>query len=218
MTKHWFRRQAKKIIIRRFHQIYYNAMGQTWLNTRWLGVTVEKLPLDLWIYQEILFETRPDLIIETGTRHGGSAYFLATVCDLLNQGRIVTIDVDAAPPRPQHPRIEYLGGSSTDPTIVRRVKQAARECESVLVILDSDHSRQHVLDELKLYGPLVSPGNYLIVEDINLNGHPVYPEHGPGPMEALEEFLAGNDDFSVDSNREKFLVSFNPRDYLRKKA
>ena len=87
-----------------------------------------------------------------------------------------------------------------------------------MVVLDSDHSRDHVLRELRRFHSLVSPGQYLVVEDTNVNGHPVLPQHGPGPMEALDIFLAENDDFEIDSSREKYLITFNPRGYLRKKT
>ena len=85
-----------------------------------------------------------------------------------------------------------------------------------MVDLDSDHKKDHVLQELKIWSPFVTTGNYLIVEDTDLNGHPVRPDYGPGPMEALEEFLKENKDFAVDQTREKFLLTFNPRGYLRK--
>jgi cephalosporin hydroxylase len=85
-----------------------------------------------------------------------------------------------------------------------------------MVILDSDHSKQHVLQELHAYAPLVTKGSYLIVEDTNVNGHPVFPEHGPGPMEALDEFLGQNSDFVVDRDREKFYLTMNPQGYLHK--
>jgi cephalosporin hydroxylase len=88
----------------------------------------------------------------------------------------------------------------------------------VLVILDSNHERDHVLDELRLYGPLVSSGSYLIVEDSNVNGHPVVPAFGPGPSEAIADFLAETDEFSVDATREKFFLTFNPGGYLRKRS
>jgi len=85
------------------------------------------------------------------------------------------------------------------------------------VILDSDHSRDHVLDELRLYAPLVTSGSYVIVEDTNINGHPVLPQFGPGPMEALDEFLRESDEFSIDDQREKFFLTFNPRGFLLKR-
>jgi cephalosporin hydroxylase len=109
-------------------------------------------------------------------------------------------------------------GSSTDDKIVRHVKEQISQTDKVMVILDSDHHKEHVLKELRIYGPLVTRGNYLIVEDSNLNGHPVHQDHGPGPMEAIEEFLIGNKEFVVDAKREKFRLTFNPRGYLLKVA
>jgi len=87
-----------------------------------------------------------------------------------------------------------------------------------MAILDSDHARDHVLRELELYGPLVTPGCYVIVEDTNVNGHPVSPEFGPGPREAVDEFLRRNDDFEVDRERERLLMTFNPSGYLRRRG
>jgi cephalosporin hydroxylase len=86
------------------------------------------------------------------------------------------------------------------------------------VILDSDHERDHVLNELRLYAPLVSAGSYLIVEDSNVNGHPVVSDFGPGPAEAVEQFLAETEEFEVDRSREKFFLTFNPSGYLRKRG
>ena len=87
-----------------------------------------------------------------------------------------------------------------------------------MVVLDSDHTKGHVLEELRRYAPLVSPTSYLVVEDTNINGHPVLPEFGPGPLEAIEEFLRGSDDFFVDRTREKYFLTFNPGGYLAKKG
>jgi cephalosporin hydroxylase len=201
-----------------FHRIYYDAQDTTWKQTFWLGVTVRKCALDLWTYQEILFETRPDLIVETGTYLGGSALYLASICDLLGHGKVVTIDISAPPGRPRHRRITYLQGSSVDPDVVGRIEQRARRAKRVMVILDSNHSRDHVLQELEAFGPLVTPGCYLVVEDTNVNGHPVLPDHGPGPMEAVESFLARTDAFEVDRSREKRLLTFNPSGYLRRRT
>ena len=86
-----------------------------------------------------------------------------------------------------------------------------------MVVLDSDHSREHVLRELELYAPLVTPGCYLVVEDTNVNGHPVSPGFGPGPMEAVGDYLRTTDDFEVDRGREKFMLTFNPSGYLRRR-
>jgi len=200
-----------------FHRLFYDTHDTTWKQTFWLGVTVRKCAFDLWSYQEILVDTRPDLIVETGTYLGGSAFYLAGICDLLGHGKIVTVDISAPPGRPRHRRITYLQGSSTDPGIVVRVARRARTAKRVMVVLDSNHSRDHVLRELEAYGPLVTPGCYLVVEDTNVNGNPVLPDHGPGPMEAVEEFLATTDAFEVDRSRENRLLTFNPGGYLKRR-
>jgi cephalosporin hydroxylase len=205
-------------IVRDFHRLYYESEKRTWSNTFWLGHPSAKCPLDLWIYQEILFERRPDVIVESGTFFAGTAHFLACMCDLIDNGRVITIDIRERQPhrRPRHPRIEYRTGSSTAPEVVAGVKEALQPGERVMVILDSNHRREHVLEELQAYSPFVTPGDYLIVEDTNINGHPVAEDFGPGPMEAVEEFMAGNQEFAIDDSREKFFMTFNPRGYLRR--
>ena len=157
------------------------------------------------------------MLVETGTRFGGSARYFASLFDLLGSGRVITVDIDPEASRPPHDRISYLEGSSTADDVVAQIRSAIGPDDRVLAILDSDHSYAHVRDELAIYGELVSPGSYLIVEDSNINGHPVYPEFGPGPMEAIDEFLAGGAPFDVDASREKFFVTFNPRGFLRKR-
>ena len=209
--------ERQRRVVDAFHRLYYDRHETTWTSTSWLGTTVLKCPLDLWNYQEILVETRPDLIIETGTHLGGSALYLAGICDLIGSGRIVTVDVEDRP-RPVHGRITYLEGSSTSEEVLERVTELAQDAERVMVILDSDHSRDHVFRELELYAPLVSKGCYLVVEDTNVNGHPVAPGFGPGPMEAVEAFLATTGDFEVDRAREKLLLTFNPGGYLRRRV
>jgi cephalosporin hydroxylase len=209
---------AEQEIIRRFHTLYYQAAerGGTWANTYWMGVRAQKCPLDLWIYQEILFELKPELIVECGTADGGSTLFLAQMCDLIGHGEVVSIDLCTSPRRRRHPRISYWLGSSTSLRIVNRVRQRAAGCCPVVVILDSDHRAGHVLQEMRLYGPLVTPGSYLIVEDTNVNGNPVYPDHGAGPAEAVRAFLREDPSFLIDTEREKLLLTFNPAGYLKK--
>ena len=132
--------------------------------------------------------------MECGTYVGGTAHYLACICDLLDHGRVITIDVRERQPdrRPRHPRIEYRTGSSTAPEIVAGVAEAVQPGERVMVILDSNHEKEHVLAELRAYSPLVTPADYLVVEDTNVNGHPVRADLWPRPMEAVDEFLAGN--------------------------
>jgi cephalosporin hydroxylase len=201
-----------------FHRRYYEdgEAGRTWKDTRYLGVPTWKVPLDLWVYQELLWELRPGLVVETGTAHGGSALYLATTCETIGHGQVVSVDIGHWPDRPAHPRLTYLTASSTDPEVVAQVAERARGAGPVLVVLDSDHSRDHVLAELRAYAPLVTPGSYLVVEDTNVNGHPVYEAFGPGPAEAVQDFLKERDDFEVDRSREKFLFTFNPGGWLRK--
>ncbi|TMC12301.1 MAG: hypothetical protein E6J41_03170 [Chloroflexi bacterium] len=191
---------AGQVLVRAFHQLYHALGMETRLT--WLGVPLIKCPLDLWIYQEILTETRPGLIVETGTWYGGSALYLASVLDQLGSGQIVTID-PTAPGRADHGRIRYLTGSSTDASVLDVVRELAAGSDSVMVILDSDHRAQHVLAELQCYADLVTPGCYLIVEDTSVNGHPIESDFGAGPMEAVETFLAGRSDFEVMTEREK---------------
>jgi cephalosporin hydroxylase len=182
-----------------------------------LGTPVLKLPLDLWLFQELIVELRPDLLVETGTFAGGSALYYATVMEAIGTGRVISIDVDSDPARPEHPRLQYIHGGSTDPRVVDYARASADNAERVMVILDSDHAADHVLEEMRAYAPLVSVGSLLIVEDTNINGHPVDPDFGPGPMEAVTRFLAQTVDFAPDRDLERrFLVTFHPRGYLRR--
>jgi cephalosporin hydroxylase len=200
------------------HRILYERApggGQPSLNLSWFGYQATKLPADLIVYQEIVVETRPQLIVESGTRYGGTTLFLAHVLEALGRGRVVSIDTVRAPRLPEHPRIEYITGSSLDRSTVERIHRAAAG-RRTMVILDSLHSADHVGAELEAYQDIVSQGCYLIVEDSNVNGNPVLPDFGPGPMEAIESFLAATSGFVADRDRERFLISLNPKGYLRR--
>lgn len=207
--------KSVRSITEQFHEQYYES--GVWRNTFWLGVETLKCPLDLWIYQEILFELRPRYVVECGTAGGGSALFLASLCDLLGGGEVITIDIEERANRPAHPRIKYLRGSSVDEKLVNEIKDTVKDAGPVMVILDSAHSKEHVLNELRVYSEIVTAESYLIVEDTNVNGHPVLQLHGPGPMEAVEQFLRETDRFVADREREKFFMTFNPKGYLRKR-
>ena len=199
-----------------FHMCYYNS--RIWENTFWHGHQILKCPMDMWIYQELIWKIKPDFIIETGTFRGGSALYYAHLFDLQGQGEVITIDVMERPNRPEHDRIHYLIGSSSDAEIFNQVQSMIGENKKVMVVLDSDHSRDHVFNEMLLWHSMVSHDSYMIVEDSNVNGHPVRPDFGPGPMEAIEEFLKNNLDFKIDHSQEKFLMTQNPRGYLKKIA
>jgi cephalosporin hydroxylase len=206
-------RRLDRAAIARAHDVFYAS--DAWTKAGWLGTQVLKNPLDLWVYQEIMAETRPEVVVETGTWRGGSARYLASVCDLLDVGEVVSIDIAAMrDDYPQHPRITYLAGrSSTDPEVVEEVKARAFG-RRALILLDSDHSQAHVEAELAVYAPLVPVGCYVIVEDSNIGQ--IRKDLMPGPLQAVETFLAGTDEFEVDREREKFLVTFNPSGYLRR--
>jgi len=208
--------RLKRNIVDHFHKLYYESEKETWKNTFWLGTPTQKCPLDLWIYQEIIFEIKPDVIIECGTYGGGSALFLASICDLSNQGEIITIDIKSMEGRPEHKRITYLLGSTTSQEIVEKVRDLIKNKNRVMAILDSDHNKEHVLRELEIYSPFVTKGSYLIVEDTNINGHPVEPDFGPGPMEAVKEFLERNKNFVTDKSKEKFYMTFSPDGFLKR--
>jgi cephalosporin hydroxylase len=201
-----------------FHYLTYSLGG--FRHTYWLGVPIQKLPSDLWLYQEIIWETLPTLIIETGTNRGGSALFFANLFDLLGTGgRVITVDISRCTEGyPEHSRIQYVTQSSTAPETVALIRAQIAPTDRVMVTLDSDHSESHVRKELDAYSPMVSPGCYLVVEDTNVNGHPVYRRHGPGPMEAVIDFLASasGSAFETDLQRsEKFGFTFHPRGWLR---
>src|SRR5262249_55773597 len=162
---------------------------------------------------ELVWELKPHLIIETGTAFGGSALYFAHLLDAVCAGQVVSIDLKPVENNyPRHPRITYLGGySSVDAALVDRRQRIYNVTGGpTLVVLDSDHAKDHVLAELRAYASFVTPGSWLVVEDSNVNGHPVYPEHGPGPQEALDEWLPKHPDFKVDEKRAtKFLFSMH---------
>jgi len=133
---------------------------------------------------------------------------------------VITIDVepqvaDASKWPLWKQRVELIVGSSVEPRVTDHIAQEVRD-KTVLVTLDSLHTHDHVLKEMEIYSKLVTPGSYLVVQDTNLNGHPVLPQWGPGPMEAVQEFLRTHDNFVVDRGREKFLLTFYPGGWLKR--
>lgn len=198
-----------------FHVIYYNS--RVWERTTWFGQQILKNPFDMWLYQELLFRLKPNYIIESGTFRGGSALFYAHIFDLLGHGEIVTVDIANPGSRPEHPRIHYISGSSVDPAVKEEILSITGSDVS-LIILDADHSETHVAEEIKTWAPHVKVGGFLVVEDSNVNGHPVRQDFGPGPYEAIEHFLAGNDDFEHDVYFDKFFMTQNPRGWLIRKS
>lgn len=190
-----------------------------WKGMHYRGIRILKLPSDLWNYQEIFTEHRIDWVLETGARHGGSAVYFADLLRLNgSKGRVISVDVDRqANTVGEYAGIDFLYGDSASPEMVSRVTQMLpAERGTLFVILDSDHAKQHVLRELHAWVPVMRKGDYLVVEDGCVNGHPVRPDFGPGPYEAVSEFLAARPDLlRHDTQREeKFGCTFSPRGYF----
>ena len=198
---------------------YYDS--GVWKRQHYRGVRILKAPTDLWNYQEIFAERSIEWVLETGTRHGGSALYFADLLEMRGaSGKVLTVDIDHRDLQLQaDPRIELILADSAQPELARQVaKKLPTNRGALFMILDSDHTAAHVARELELLTPLLRPGDYLVVEDTCINGHPVRPDFGPGPMEALVEFLARHPgEFTRDAEREaKFGFTFAPAGYLVK--
>ena len=208
-------------IVKRFNQIYYNT-EVCWSETKWLGINAWQNPCDNWIMQEIISEIKPDFIIETGTYKGGASLFYASILNYVNKdGKIITVDVNpqieevSKNPLFQN-YVEVLKGDSVSPEIIDIIAQRVKGSKKVLVTLDSLHTKDHVLKELELYSKFISVGSYIVVQDTNVNGHPVLPEFGPGPMEAIIDFLEKNRSFKIDPTKNKFMLTSYPLGFLKK--
>ncbi len=191
-----------------------------WTEVYWLGKQVVKCPMDLWVYQEIICETKPEVLIETGTSGGGSAFFFATLFDLIGSGHVFTVDKDCYPELwLKHPRITYLEGDSTSAEIADQMSAFAAG-KRTMVSLDSLHTYTHVSAELALYGELVSPGCYLVVEDTGLGNGGSTEEYvwaDRAAAGAAGQFLAAHPDFAVDKSRERHLLTANHDGWIRRK-
>lgn len=200
-------------------------------NFTWLGRPIIQYPQDILAMQEIIWRVQPDLIIETGIAHGGSLVFYASMLTLLgNAGEVVGVDVDirahnrkAIESHPLSNRIQLLQGSSTAPQVIERIGELAKAHNTVLVVLDSNHTYEHVAAELKLYAPLVSVGSYCVVFDTIIESVPsdTYLDRpwgaGNNPMTAVKEFLEGNTKFVADIEIDrKLLISVAPSGYLQR--
>jgi cephalosporin hydroxylase len=202
-----------------YHKWYFNT--GVWKKTTWMGVTTWKSASDLWNYQEILFDMKPSLVIEFGTAHGGSALYFANVMRQIGRPfKVLSVDIThdlLNPAAENEPDVLFLKSRSTVPAVAEQIEILKKEYPGkIFAILDSDHSMSHVLDEMKLLRPLLSTGDYLVVEDSMLNGHPVLPNWGPGPYEAIEAYEEEfPNDYHHDVEREnKFGWSQAPYGFL----
>jgi cephalosporin hydroxylase len=186
----------------------------------WMGVPAAKNPLDAWIYQEIINETRPQAIVELGSAYGGGTLFLAQILDLVGgDGIVVSVDIARDVYQAEHDRIVEVTGSTGSQDVVDQV-HALCAGKRTMVVHDASHRAAQVYDDLHAFAPLVSPGCYLIVEDGVTDVLPArtigtYP--GPGPYRAVEAFLRDGAPFDVDLTRERFFATNNPRGFLRRR-
>ena len=195
----------------------------------WLGVPIIQIPPDIIAMQEMVWSCRPQVIVETGVARGGSLILFASLLQLLGDGLAIGVDVDIRAHNrrtiEEHAlghRIRLVEGSSTVPATLEQVRELTRDSERVMVVLDSDHTHDHVLRELRSYGPLVTPGQYLVVADTIVEDLPPQTHRprpwGPGdnPRTALDAFLRETDRFEADEDiNAKLLMTSNPGGYLR---
>lgn len=185
----------------------------------WMGVPTRKMVLDAWVYQQILHEVRPEIVIEIGNAAGGSTLYLAHLLDLLGAGEVIAVDIDHSTFAAPHPRIHTVTGDSLAPETLARVEALARGRQG-LVIHDGHHSREHVLGDLRTYAKFVRVGGYYIVEDTIMDLFRAGDGLGGvnGPLGAVEQFLREDPRFQADPDREFFLLTYNPRGYLKRVA
>ncbi|HET9343705.1 MAG TPA: cephalosporin hydroxylase family protein [Candidatus Eremiobacteraceae bacterium] len=196
-------------------------------NFTWLGIPIIQYPQDVVALQEIIWEYKPELIIETGVAHGGSTVFFASMLEMIGTGGVLGIDVDirahnrmVIQAHPLARRIELLDGSSTDPAVVAVARERAAG-KRVVVVLDSNHTADHVAGELEAYSPLVKSGGYLVVFDTIIETLPgTFPDrpwsHGNNPMTAVHSFLRHDDRFEIAEDiLATLLVTAAPDGYLR---
>lgn len=194
----------------------------------WLGVPIIQTPEDILMMQEVIWKVRPDIIIESGIAHGGALILYASLLELIGKGRVVGVDVDirqynrlAIEGHPMSKRITMIEGDSVAEDIVERVASHIRPGDTVLVALDSNHTKQHVASELERYAPLVTRGSYCVVFDGVMTMVSDAPNAGEGwsednPIEAVRDFLAAHDEFEVDPSYNRLEVTYCQSGFLRR--
>lgn len=183
-----------------------------------MGVRALKNPLDAWIYQEIIHEIKPDVVIEIGSAEGGGTLYLANLLDLVDKGKVISIDIDRSKYNVKHDRIVTITGDSASPEVVEKV---AEQCngKTVLVLHDGEHSREQVTKDLQAYSGFVSVNSYFIVEDGIIDLFKPKDSLGgrkDGPLIAVEQFIKNNSNFIVDKERERYILTYNPKGYLKR--
>ncbi len=194
----------------------------------WLGIPIIQLPEDILMVQELVWKNRPDVIVESGVAHGGALVLYASLLELLGRGRVIGVDIEirkynrlAIESHPTSKRITLIEGSSTDAGTVDAVRSRIKPGERVMVMLDSNHTRDHVRAELEAYAPLVGPGGYVVVFDEVMpmvadapNGKPTWDLDNP--LSAVEDFLAAHPEFEIDRGYERLQVTYCRSGFLRR--
>lgn len=202
-----------------YHQ--YDVVGK---GTHFLGHRALKNPMDAWVYQEIIYDVKPDVVLEIGNKNGGSTYYLAILLETMGHGTVLALDIDHSRFTPKHPRIDMITGDASAPDTIKKVYDYCSG-KKVLVIHDADHSYKAVLTDLRNYQDLVAPGSYLIVEDTieGVRGfqYSEFPyqtfirANKDKPLQAVFDFVNENKRFEIDRDREKWILTANPYGYLK---
>lgn len=217
----------------------FNALAELWTRSAWqkrisyeptwMGIPIIQLPEDILMMHELIYKVKPYVIVETGTAHGGTAIFYASMLELLGKGRVISIDIEirknnrlAIEAHPMSKRITLIEGSSTDEPVVARVREMIGLGDKVLVALDSNHSFDHVRLELEKYAPLVTPGSYIVVFDGVMqiladapSGKSEWASNNP--TLAAEDFLAIHPEFEIDPYYNRLTATYCPGGFLKRK-
>ena len=198
----------------------------------WMGIPIIQLPADIMATQEVIWKTKPDIIIETGVARGGSVLFMASILEMMDNGQVIGVDIDirkhnreSIEAHPMSKRVTLIEGGSVDDSILKQVRANIPDGARVMVVLDSDHSRDHVLEECRAYGPMVTKDCYMVVAD-TLVGHLDEKEapqnrsqvwyKGNDPLTALQDYVLESDRFEIDLEiNGKLVLSSSPGGYLR---
>ena len=234
------RAAGKKFEVDLYSDQAFRALSQLWIRSgwqrkisyeiTWLGIPIIQLPEDIMMMQELIWKVRPDVIVETGTAHGGTAVLYASMLELLEKGRVISVDIEirrqnqlAIQSHPMSKRITLIEGSSTDEAVVSKIRKMICAEDKVLVTLDSNHTYVHVSQELKQYAPLVTPGSYIVVFDsvmeILIDAPSGKPEWATdSPAAAIRDFLLGHPEFEADSYYNRLTATYCPRGFLKRKS
>lgn len=207
-------------LLQRYHDLWYES-GHTWHYTHFLGVGMMKCPNDIWMYADLMTRLRPQIVIETGTYQGGSALWFAFLMDMLriDGGHVYTVDIEDYRKTwlVQHPRITFINGNSADPAIAAGLTEALPAKGGRLIVLDSDHSAEHVRHELELYAPMTRVGDWVVVEDTNISWSDGDGGGDRGARGGVQDYMDQHSgEFVQDILSERYLLSMNPGGWLQR--